>query len=280
MTFFRFDQVSGKLTQLPGESGCFTITVVAGCTTVPGNGAHDGRAVFAPDGLNLYSDATGSLVNIAIDAAPSCQPVAATVPQDTTTTIQLSCSDPNGDPVNISATPSNKGALLGAVNQVAQTVPYHPAPGFTGTDSFTYIGTAKGVAAAPATVTITVLDTVVSLAIAGKVKVDVKGKAKGKAKVKVTCPATEAHGPCTGTLKLKTRTKVHFGGKKAKVKLGSATYQVPAGSTRKVVVKLSDKILALVTKNPDARKILVVAKVKDTAGNSARVKQKATLKLT
>ena len=52
-------------------------------------------------------------------------------------------------------------------------------------------------------------------------------------------PATEANGPCTGNLKVKTRGKVPVDGKKKVVVLGSATYSVKAGTTKKVVVKLS-----------------------------------------
>ena len=76
------------------------------------------------------------------------------------------------------------------------------------------------------------LDQSVSLTIkGGKIKLN----AKGKAKVALTCPATEANGPCTGNLKVKTRSKVPVGGKKKVVVLGSATYSVrqapPRGSS-------------------------------------------------
>ena len=68
-------------------------------------------------------------------------------------------------------------------------------------------------------------------------------------------------------------------GKKKRVVLGTATYSIKAGVTKKVTVKLSAKNQKLVAKNADARKLLLKAKVADTVGNKATIKQKAKLAL-
>ena len=97
--------------------------------------------------------------------------------------------------------------------------------------------------------------------------------------MKLTCPASEKSGPCTGTLKLKTRGKVPFKGKKKVVVLASAKFSIAAGDTKKLKLKLNDKYFALVKHVADARKVRLVAKVKDAVGNGTTVKKKAKLKL-
>ncbi len=103
--------------------------------------------------------------------------------------------------------------------------------------------------------------------------------ARGKVRVKVTCPAAEASGPCSGTLRIKTRSKVLYQGGKRKVLLGTASFSVPAGKTVTVRVKLGPEKVRLVKRNPAARKVLLVAKVRDTAGNKGTVRKKAAISL-
>ncbi len=121
-----------------------------------------------------------------------------------------------------------------------------------------------------------VFDRVVKIVIRGQV---VSLGRDARARVKLSCPATEQSGPCSGRLTLKTRGKVLFGGKRVVVKLASATYRVRAGTTKTVRLSLGQARIALVRRVPDARKLKVVATVKDTIGNTARVTKLATLRL-
>jgi hypothetical protein len=279
MGLFTFNDTTGTLTQLAGPLGCLTANGAPGCTAIPGTPNSFGKIAFTPDGLNVYSVASSSLVNVALDVAPVCQPVSAGTAFNTPLKIQLSCSDANGDEMSITAPAQSTHGLLGAVDQATDQVTYSPISGFSGSDSFTYTATAKGVTSAPATVTLAVQqgpDTSVTLTIGTK-KLKLNDKHKGK--VKLTCPATEESAPCTGKLRVKTRGTVSFQGKKKVVTLATANFSIAAGATKRIRVKFSDKMVELVTKNPDARKLRLVAKVKDTAGNKATVRKKATLRL-
>ena len=277
---FDFDEATGHFAQLPGAEGCYSGSGATGCTEIPG-GLFSQKAAWGPDGMNAYVAMRGNLLNVLMDHAPVCQPVSVTVAGNTATSIPLACSDANGDPITVAASGGAHGSL-GVVDQATRTVAYTPAAGYSGGDSFTFTATGGGRTSAPATVTINVPappptpDTSVALTIkGGKVKLN----AKGKAKVTLTCPATETHGPCTGKLTMRTRDKVSVDGKKKKVVLGTTTYSIQAGATKKVTIKLSAKNQKLVTKNADARKLLLKAKVADTVGNKATIKQKAKLTL-
>ena len=99
-------------------------------------------------------------MNITVQAsanqAPVCQPVTKRVAPGTAATVNLVCSDPNGDPITIEKVADPGHGTLGAIDQGTDSVVYTPAAGFTGADSFTYRasdGTATG---ATATVTLEV----------------------------------------------------------------------------------------------------------------------------
>ena len=227
---YDFDETTGHLTQLPSPEGCFSGSGAFGCTPVPGG--FIGKSVWGPDGRNAYVLPDGNLLNLLQDHPPVCQSASITVPMNAAAAIPLACTDANGEAITIQVSAPSQGGTLGAVDQATDTVVYTAKAGFSGADSFTVTATAGGRTSAPATVTVTVppppvspvpLDQSVTLTIkGGKIKLN----AKGKAKVALTCPATEANGPCTGNLKVKTRGKVTVGGKKKVVVLGSATYSV------------------------------------------------------
>ena len=285
---YAFNEANGTLSQLPGQLACFSASSAPACTSVPGGFGQYGKAAWAPNGLNVYFAAGGPLLNLAVDAAPKCQPVSSAVGFNTPTKLQLSCSDPNGDAVTINAPAQSSAGQLGAVDQATGTVLFSPLNGYSGPDTFTYTATAKGVTSVPATVSLTVQpappppppppapDTQVTLTIGTKT---LTLNDKSKATVKLTCPTAEKSGPCTGTLKVKTRGKVPVDGKKKVVVLATAKFSVATGTTKAVTIKLSTKYAKLVRKVADARKLKLVAKVKDTVGNKATVTTKATLKL-
>jgi hypothetical protein len=271
----RLDPATGGLTPAAGSFGCFADNPGGGCIVIPGAGAQAGKAIFTPDGLDAYSAGSGTLINFATDAAPGCQPVVAALPQDLPATIHLSCADPNGDPVTLSATVST-GGFLGVLDQAAQTVTYLPSQGYAGPATLTYTATAKEVTSTPATVSLTVLDTQVSLGIKGTVRLT----RRGRAKTRLTCPASERSGPCRGRLGLRTRARVEVGGRKKKLRLGSVSYSVAPGVTRTIKLRVSRAKLAVLRHDPDAKKLLLRARVADAAGNHLIVKKKARLVIT
>ena len=92
----------------------------------------------------------------------------------------------------------------------------------------------------------------------------------GAAKVKLTCPAKEISGPCEGTLKLKTATRVKVGSHRRKVTLGSADYSIPAGKVARVEVELSKQSRKLVNALGKVRAKATTA-VSDAVGNEGKV---------
>ena len=68
--------------------------------------------------------------------------------------VPMRCTDPDGDPLNLSKRSDPAKGTLGAIT--GSTVVYTPNPGEFGIDSFTY-GASDGTAAsAPATVSVTI----------------------------------------------------------------------------------------------------------------------------
>jgi hypothetical protein len=97
----------------------------------------------------------------------------------------------------------------------------------------------------------------------------VKLTRNGVARIPLTCPATETSGPCQGKLTLTTQRKVRATrrAKAKKVKLGSVSFSVPAGSTTKVNLKLSNasrKLVARLKRLP----VSGAATVHDQVGNA------------
>ena len=90
------------------------------------------------------------------DFAPVCQNATVAVPFETSVAAPLACTDANGHPITYSIVQAPTNGVLAAINQSAQTVAYDPFSGFSGTDSFTYRGSAFGVDSAAATVTLNV----------------------------------------------------------------------------------------------------------------------------
>jgi hypothetical protein len=62
--------------------------------------------------------------------------------------------------------------------------------------------------------------------------------AHGKAVIRLTCPPT-AHGRCTGSVVLRTATRVDLGGRRRILELGRVRYSVAKGTSRSLKVKLA-----------------------------------------
>ena len=108
-------------------------------------------------------------------------------------------------------------------------------------------------------------DTAADLQIDGK---KLKVSRKGTARLKLTCPATEANPPCSGSLALATAKKVSFKGKRRKVKLDQAKFSLGGGETAKLKLKLSGAEVDLLADVAKARKLKAAANVADAAGNT------------
>jgi hypothetical protein len=129
----------------------YTLTQIAGpgVQTVPvGFTVDDGRGPVAADALEPFA------VSFPAEQAPGCTPVSVQTAAGTAVSGQLPCSDPDpGDAITIfiSAPPAH-----GTLSAVAAdgTVTYVPAPGWAGSDSFTFAASDGRALSAPATATV------------------------------------------------------------------------------------------------------------------------------
>ena len=307
--WFALDDDAGTLAPMPGRQGCWSGTGQEGCLALPAYSGSFSQSAWSPDGTSVYT-AGGSLAHLRVDRPPVCAPISASTTYDRAVTVPVACTDPNGDAVSaaIVSEPASGSASVGA-----DGITYLPAPGVTGTITFTYAATASGVTSAPAQASVTVAspvpltgvppstppttppvappvtsptgpsggtppatDTHVSIGIATS-RVALTGLGRGK--VVLSCPATEASGPCRGQVKLKTREKFPFGGRNNLALLAAKRYTIAAGASTSVRLSLGRKALLLVQKRPAARRIWIQVSVLDSAGNRAVPLKKAKLLL-
>ena len=103
----------------------------------------------ASDGTDQSSVQTLNItVKPSSNHAPTCQTFSRTVAPGTPSTIQLTCTDADGDPITLAKVGNPSHGTLGAIDQGTDRVVYTPAAGYHGADSFTYRatdGTATGV---------------------------------------------------------------------------------------------------------------------------------------
>jgi RHS repeat-associated protein len=135
---------NGTITYTPdvGYTGAATLTY-----TVCDNGTTNGQ----PD--PRCADAT---ITVTLNASPAATNQTVSTPHDVSTPIALTATDPENDQLTYTvATNPGHGTLSGT----APALTYTPAPGFIGTDAFTFTASDPYSASAPATVTITVTDT-------------------------------------------------------------------------------------------------------------------------
>ena len=74
----------------------------------------------------------------------------------TATTIQLTCSDPEGDPATLELVTGAAHGHVGAIHQGTDHIVYTPDDGYSGADSFTYRATDGHATGPAATVTLAV----------------------------------------------------------------------------------------------------------------------------
>jgi hypothetical protein len=148
-----FSHGAGALSLKPTPLRCVSVTAADTCETFrQGNRIQE---MFASnDGRNVYAGGNSRVWAFEVDRPPVCQNVSASTLRDTTVTVTLSCSDPDGDAVTYEkASDPARGTLAGVRdNQIS----YAPQIGTTGTDSFTYRAVGAGVPSDPATATVNV----------------------------------------------------------------------------------------------------------------------------
>jgi Ca2+-binding RTX toxin-like protein len=113
-----------------------------------------------------------------------------------------------------------------------------------------------------------------SLADKGKIKRNKSGK--NIAKLKLTCDASALEG-CEGTLSLVTKSKVRIAGNRVHALLGSKKYDLAAGQTKALKVKLPGKVRKLAENGK--LKVRAQAVSDDAAGNATTSSEKVSLKL-
>jgi hypothetical protein len=153
------DPAKGTLSAINDASGAVTYTPNSGAT------GSDTFTFKANDGT---ADSNTATVTLTIadppNQAPACQDVSVTVPAGETTNIDVSCTDPDGDPWSASKSDDPGHGSVAVVDQ--DTFAYTPATGYFGPDTFTYRGFDGADFGTDATVTITVVRNIASDVVA------------------------------------------------------------------------------------------------------------------
>lgn len=108
----------------------------------------------------------------------------------------------------------------------------------------------------------------------GNKRIDVEQR---RAEVEISCPASAASLACSGKLKLRTRKKVRFSGKRRKAVIGRSVFHVAAGETGVVTVKVGRNRAKLLRRKRRARKVWLIVHMRDGSGEYAQ--RRAKLKL-
>lgn len=120
----------------------------------PSTGVRTAR--FLMQGTNSQVD----FINVGFSATPSNRPpvalpVTATTTKDVPVTITLRAADPDGDALTLAV---ETGPTDGVLEGQPPDLSYRPAPGFTGSDAFTFVANDGSITSDPAVVSIEVLN--------------------------------------------------------------------------------------------------------------------------
>lgn len=126
-----------------------------------GRGGFGSSVALSGDGIRALIGAPTDDNNYgavwAFNQVPACSDRAATTPPGGgTVSVTLSCTGPVGQPISYAVATGPAHGGVGSINQTTGAVSYVSQPGFSGTDTFTYIAGDAGGTSQPATVTITV----------------------------------------------------------------------------------------------------------------------------
>jgi hypothetical protein len=103
---------------------------------------------------------------------------------------------------------------------------------------------------------------------------------KGRGTVALACPpSTRQPSPCVASVKLETRTRVLFKGRKQRVTIAvSKQVTIQAGRTSVARIKVSAAKLQLLRENRKSRGVVATARVTDGSGERGTVTRVLTLK--
>jgi DNA-binding beta-propeller fold protein YncE len=162
VAIFSLNPSTGRATQLAGKPGCVTADGAdAGTSGVcaVGRAVDDAwEGAISPDGRSFYVAGLGAegMAIFRRETAPACTGAKASTPHATPVTIHLKCSDADGQKITLAIAKRPAHGKLGPINQVAHTVRYTPAAGFSGEDGFTFTASDGTNVSAPARVSVTV----------------------------------------------------------------------------------------------------------------------------
>jgi len=161
VSVFARDPGSGALAQLPGPAGCLSGTGAGGddCAAVTSISSPD-WVTPSPDGRNVYVASTGlsSVTALARELPPVCTGGSLAVQSGRPSSVPVTCSDPNGDPIVRSVVSGPAHGTLGALDQIVGSVLYTPTAAFLGGDSLSYTASDGTLSSDPATLSLTVSD--------------------------------------------------------------------------------------------------------------------------
>jgi 6-phosphogluconolactonase (cycloisomerase 2 family) len=138
----QLDPASGTLTPTTGTGGCLRRQASVDCRAA--RALDDPRAfAVSSDGLHVYAvgNQSDGIAVLGPQLPPNCLKVRSTTVANVARSIVLACSDPNGDPITLTVVGKPKHGSLGGLSKSTNAVPYRPAPGYVGADSFTYTAT-------------------------------------------------------------------------------------------------------------------------------------------
>ncbi|MDQ1679632.1 MAG: large repetitive protein, partial [Frankiaceae bacterium] len=215
--------------------------------------------------------------------APACTNGTANVPNATATSVTLSCTDGDGDPLTLSIVSGPGHGTVGAVDQAAKSVTYTPASAFSGADSFTFKANDGKADSNAATISLTVAAPVVIPpgAIGKAIKLPPPGIIKTVLNGNTPASANFGTGVCPPACfiviqlfpagQAPTTAKASPYGKKS--------FRVAPGKKVPLTVKLTKKATAQLKKKGKL-KITAVIKTVDAAGHTTTIRRNYTLKVT
>ena len=278
---FARDPVTGAIAQLPGTAGCVSDTGSGGQCADGTALAGASSLVVSPDNLNAYTTATGSdaVAAFSRQLAPVCMDVSRTLPYGRTTTVPLTCSDPNGDPITRSIATGPAHGSLALIDQFAGSVAFTPSRGFAGIDSFTFTASDGSATSSPATASLTVAK---PPAFGARTRVRLRLlhrriAARGPLKVVVSnANAFRVSGRLSG--RTTRRVSLTDRGRKRRIRLKAKRVSVGAHASRTVALKLPRTLRRLLRRDGKLS-LRLTAKVRDPAGNTRRVTRRVSPRL-
>ena len=138
----QLDIATGALAPTAGTAGCLRRMASQDCRAARALDDPRGLATSA-DGSRLYaaSALSDGVAVLAPQVAPNCLAVRAKTVANKARSVVLACSDPNGDPVTLTILRNPKHGRVGGLSKATGSILYTPAPGYAGSDSFTYTAT-------------------------------------------------------------------------------------------------------------------------------------------